>query len=95
MTQDGKLLAEGESYDVAVTNKTNGYEVGSVITVKLTGKDAFAGTREATFKITAIDLTGAVAELEKDTFEYTGDAIIPVVKMITTKSGKKITDRLN
>ncbi len=92
VTQNGKLLAEGESYDVAVTNKTNGYEVGSVITVKLTGKDAFAGTREATFKITAIDLTGAVAELEKDTFEYTGDAIIPVVKMITTKSGKKITD---
>ena len=92
VTQNGKLLAEGESYDVTVTNKTNGYEVGSVITVKLTGKDAFAGTREATFKITAIDLTGAVAELEKDTFEYTGDAIIPVVKMITTKSGKKITD---
>lgn len=92
LTQNGKLLAEGESYDVAVTNKTNGYEVGSVITVKLTGKDAFEGTREATFKITAVDLTGAVAELEKDTFEYTGDAIIPVVKMITTKSGKKITD---
>ena len=92
VTQDGKLLAEGESYDVTVTNKTNGYEVGSVITVKLTGKDAFEGTREATFKITAVDLTGAVAELEKDTFEYTGDAIIPVVKMITTKSGKKITD---
>ena len=92
VTQDGKLLAEGESYDVTVTNKTNGYEVGSVITVKLTGKDAFKGTREETFKITAVDLTGAVAELEKDTFEYTGDAIIPVVKMITTKSGKKITD---
>lgn len=91
VTQNGKLLAE-ESYDVAVTNKTKGYEVGSVITVKLTGKDAFAGTREVTFEITAIDLTGAVAELEKDTFEYTGDAIIPVVKMITTKSGKKITD---
>ena len=91
VTQNGKLLAE-ESYDVAVTNKTKGYEVGSVITVKLTGKDAFAGTREETFEITAIDLTGAVAELEKDTFEYTGDAIIPVVKMITTKSGKKITD---
>ena len=92
VTQNGKLLAEGESYDVAVTNKTNGYEAGSVITVKLTGKDAFAGTREATFKITAVDLTGAVVELEKDAFEYTGDAIIPVVKMITTKSGKKITD---
>lgn len=92
VTQNGKLLAEGESYDVAVINKTKGYEVGSVITVKLTGKDAFAGTREETFEITAIDLTGAVAELEKDTFEYTGDAIIPVVKMITTKSGKKITD---
>lgn len=91
VTQNGKLLAE-ESYDVAVTNKTKGYEVGSVITVKLTGKDAFAGTREVTFEIRAIDLTGAVAELEKDTFEYTGDAIIPVVKMITTKSGKKITD---
>ena len=54
VTQNGKLLAEGESYDVAVTNKTNGYEAGSVITVKLTGKDAFAGTREATFKITAL-----------------------------------------
>lgn len=92
VTQNGKLLAEEESYDVAVINKTKGYEVGSVITVKLTGKDAFAGTREVTFEITAIDLTGAVAELEKDTFEYTGDAIIPVVKMITTKSGKKITD---
>lgn len=92
VTQNGKLLAEGESYDVTVTNKTNGYEVGSVITVKLTGKDAFAGTREATFKITAVDLTGAVAELEKDTFEYTGDVVVPVVKMITTKSGKKITD---
>lgn len=92
VTQNGKLLAEEESYDVAVINKTKGYEVGSVIAVKLTGKDAFAGTREVTFEITAIDLTGAVAELEKDTFEYTGDAIIPVVKMITTKSGKKITD---
>ena len=92
VTQNGKLLAEGESYDVAVTNKTNGYEVGSVITVKLTGKDAFAGTREATFKITAVDLTGAAVELENETFEYTGDVVVPVVKMITTKSGKKITD---
>lgn len=90
--QNGKLLAEGGSYDVAVTNKTNGYEVGSVITVKLTGKDAFAGTREATFKITAVDLTGAAVELENETFEYTGDVVVPVVKMITTKSGKKITD---
>lgn len=92
VTQTGKLLAEGESYDVTVTNKTNGYEVGSVITVKLTGKDAFAGTREATFKITAVDLTGAAVELENETFEYTGDVVVPVVKMITTKSGKKITD---
>jgi hypothetical protein len=92
VTQNGKLLAEGESYDVTVTNKTNGYEVGSVITVKLTGKDAFAGTREATFKITAVDLTGAAVELENETFEYTGDVVVPVVKMITTKSGKKITD---
>ena len=90
--QNGKLLAEGGSYDVAVTNKTNGYEVGSVITVKLTGKDAFEGTREVTFKITAIDLTGATVELENETFEYTGDVVVPVVKMIMTKSGKKITD---
>lgn len=90
--QNGKLLTEGESYDAVVTNKTNGYEVGSVITVKLTGKDAFEGSREVSFKITAVDLTGATVELEKDTFEYTGDVIVPVVKKITTTSGKKITD---
>lgn len=92
VTQNGKLLAEGESYDAVVTNKTNGYEVGSVITVKLTGKDAFEGSREVTFKITAVDLTGAAVELENEIFEYTGDVVIPVVKKITTKSGKKITD---
>ena len=94
MTVNGttKTLTNNTDYTYKTTNNTN---VGTA-TVTVTGKGNYTGTKTATFKITALNISGStVSGLSNKT--YTGKAITqtPTVKMKvngTTKTLKNGTD---
>ena len=85
VTYSGKTLKAGTDYTVTYKNNTN---VGTV-TMTITGKGNFTGSKVITFKITAANMSSTAVSNVNTTYAYTGSAIkpAPTVKF----SGKTLT----
>ena len=73
--KDDQTLAEGTDYTVEYANNKN---VGTA-TVVVTGLGDYEGSQVKTFVITPKALTDDMVTLDKESFTYTGEKLMPVV----------------
>ncbi|WP_035768143.1 CAP domain-containing protein [Butyrivibrio sp. NC2002] len=72
---DGKTLTEDTDYSLIYTDNVNVSSKGGYVTVS--GIDNYDGTVNVYFMINSRDLSSGSIKLDSDTYEYTGDLIIP------------------
>lgn len=72
---NNKVLTAGTDYSYTFANNTN---VGEC-TLTIVGANNYTGTKKANFYIIGTEITDADINIPKDTYEYTGNPIVPEV----------------
>lgn len=84
---DGTTLTKDQHYTLTYSNNTN----AGTASVTIAGKGDYSGSTTKNFTINKKAISACTVSLDKTSYDYTGNAVVPVVKV--TDGSKTLTEK--